>query len=506
MSEPVDNPWDDISEGDDEQCKIGLLDRAVQEVTCNAIGQDGVYVECNFMHAERTRLLRDKISRRGQVLTFDPQGHCAGQIASDLQHQIIQQDVLESKLPSIAGALVDAGSSFTSKSVNADVLQWLRTVSPAELAWVIHEYSEENDALLAERIAEIICNSHFRTSAEFSQVVSSARGKSCDRHLPKMVLEAIHCWLTQEVENLQITLDVIFERLQYGGRCAVLCYKKRETSAMRCFLRNHEEPDSFSCMDMRRLQELYPLLASNTQYAIRLVRKTHMKPSEFSDEKQILPKGTALLLLEKVHRRIASIPDSLSARPIRSYFREPALLPEFTTNRSWLNERSKEPERNARLDEDPVSNARIEEPAHILRLEQDPVINARREESARNLRLEESPVLNAWLGGAVDSPPIEEVAAASDLPETTQVNSLPEGTSEEELNDMMGSAPVLRKGLALEDFSTPIEGYLNLRRDDEICIIHIGTEENEVGWLYGYKSDELRTHGWLRATSFGEAL
>lgn len=59
-------------------------------------------------------------------------------------------------------------------------------------------------------------------------------------------------------------LEGVFERLRFGGRCAVIVFKRSETLCLLRFISAHEEPDPalVEGWPRRRLCELYPLLGT----------------------------------------------------------------------------------------------------------------------------------------------------------------------------------------------------------------------------------------------------
>lgn len=156
--------------------------------------------------------------------------------------------------------------------------EWLQTVTIEELAWVIHYCGEDIDSLVGLDIATTVMQRQaqtgpFRSTEAFTNVVAEARGKSADSNLPKRVCEAIRVWLNQEIEQLELTLESIFNKLEFQGRCAILCYKDREACVVRHFLRRHEEPTPalYTNKSLDERCDLYPLLKSNSMLCFKLL-------------------------------------------------------------------------------------------------------------------------------------------------------------------------------------------------------------------------------------------
>merc|ERR1711933_574143 len=80
-------------------------------------------------------------------------------------------------------------------------------------------------------------------------------------------------WINQEAWQFERVLEGAFERLKFGGRCAIIVFKRSETMMLLRFMTAHEEPDP-ACVEgwpSRKLMELYPLLKSTKAWCLRQV-------------------------------------------------------------------------------------------------------------------------------------------------------------------------------------------------------------------------------------------
>lgn len=145
--------------------------------------------------------------------------------------------------------------------------QWLDAVSPEELAWVLREYGEDRDPLLAARLAEAICARRpLRRTTELAEVVAHVKAKTLGKNPfeqpARLTFQAIRSHLNQEFSQLCALLAATVQRLATGGRAVIICFKAKEVSTVRQWLRQHEEPspDIAAGWPEERLLSLYPLL------------------------------------------------------------------------------------------------------------------------------------------------------------------------------------------------------------------------------------------------------
>merc|ERR1719210_57592 len=142
------------------------------------------------------------------------------------------------------------------------------TLTAKEIAWVIRQHGENDDPFLSARIGEAVFQRQqrrgmFKSTLEFSDFITEAKeGKDMrNQHPAKLVFQAIRTWINQEFFEFEKVLQGAFERLKYGGRCVVICFKRQETMMLNRFVSGHEEPDPdiVGNWSPEKLFELYPL-------------------------------------------------------------------------------------------------------------------------------------------------------------------------------------------------------------------------------------------------------
>merc|ERR1711959_564228 len=102
-------------------------------------------------------------------------------------------------------------------------------------------------------------------------ISTDLRDEHPNLNLAHIVFVAIRVFLNHEVDQFSSVLTEIFNRLEFSGRCVIICFNRWEMAVIRRFLRDHEEPSdrALSSLPRDRLVELFPLLATDKTYAVR---------------------------------------------------------------------------------------------------------------------------------------------------------------------------------------------------------------------------------------------
>lgn len=201
--------------------------------------------------------------------------------------------------------------------------EWLQTVSTEELAWVLHQYGED-DPLIADRLAERILqhqkrNGPYKSSGHFAKVVKDIKrlsypisaniGKYATQANPaKRTLNAIRVFLNRELQQLKGGLGAAMEILEMGGRCVIITFNPAERRVVQKFLREHEDPPASDLASLApvRLSELYPLTATDLNFAVR--RVTQPRPPRGAEYVlQPRSRSSVLFVLTKVKRQSAKV-------------------------------------------------------------------------------------------------------------------------------------------------------------------------------------------------------
>lgn len=323
---------------------------------------DGVYVDCTFGRGGHSAALLARLSEQGRLFAFDvdPAAVKVGRMLEqrDSRFRIIHRPFgsLAEAIPKgieLSGVLMDLGVSspqldekargFTSgpldmrmnPRVGQPASKLLTELDFQELAWVVREYGEDKDPLLAARIAQAITmwqqeRGPFRDSQQLADAVARVKRGLDDRSQKpeKLTFQAIRMWINQEPVQFEMVLEGAFERLKYGGRCAVIVFKRSETQMLVRFVTAHEEPDPefVEGWPREKIFELYPLLKSSQPWCVRQVGDP-IAPTEQELLYNNRCRSARTFVLEKRRRKVRwSLPTGYSPSPI---FKQPSRSPVF---------------------------------------------------------------------------------------------------------------------------------------------------------------------------------
>jgi 16S rRNA (cytosine1402-N4)-methyltransferase len=320
------------------------LHDAVQYLT--ALGPDKLYIDCTFGRGGHTSAILSKISNIGRVKAFDVDP-LAVQVGKQLEQEDMRFQIfhapfgdLENLITQpVGGVLLDLGVSspqlddssrgFSVKcrkdgpldlrmnqEVGIPASEWLQTVSAKELAWVINRTCYRLESPVSERLAELILqrqreNGPYRHTSALVKVLDEFNISLQDEHhnlgLAHIVFVAIRVFLNREEEQLTKVLEAIFQKLEFCGRCVIVCFNRWEVAVLRRFIRDHEEPGDHakSLLANETLIKLYPLLSSRKDFIVRRVIQP-LCPS--AEELAQNPRAkSSLHVLEKMPRTSAAL-------------------------------------------------------------------------------------------------------------------------------------------------------------------------------------------------------
>jgi 16S rRNA (cytosine1402-N4)-methyltransferase len=214
--------------------------------------------------------------------------------------------------------------------------EWLLTASVQELAWVIHEHGEDNDIIMAMRLAEgILERQHrlgpYKSSLELADVCREVKLGVDDRgqHPAKLTFQALRTFLNHEVEQLDAALRGAMLRLQPGGRCVIITYRRKQATQVKNFIRENEEADSrfAGFVTEQRLAELYPLLATDHPWSCRQSCEP-LRPSQQDCERIPWARPASVHILTKEARDFNKSPcRGIRPRSEAEQFKRPTPLP-----------------------------------------------------------------------------------------------------------------------------------------------------------------------------------
>mmetsp|Transcript_41962 Transcript_41962/g.129986 ORF Transcript_41962/g.129986 Transcript_41962/m.129986 type:complete len:490 (+) Transcript_41962:74-1543(+) len=218
------------------------------------------------------------------------------------------------------------------------VAEWLEAASVEELAWVLDQNGDDfGETLLNERIAQAIMddqklNGPYTSMKRFAEVAGRAlvwpeeefqHSEIGLEHPAKLVVQALRVYINREKQQIRAGLEAAFKVLVMGGRCLISVFKRQEAAVIVDFIQDHEEPDAETIARLgrgRRLRELYPLVGTDLDYAVRLIGKPLRAPG-YEVLRNPRARSGFLYVMEKVPRQTRRV--KAKPRLHRNRFREP---------------------------------------------------------------------------------------------------------------------------------------------------------------------------------------
>lgn len=307
-----------------------------------ACGPAGTYVDCTFGRGGHSTQILRRLSPEGRLFAFDVDPTAvkaaAALEAQDSRFTIIHRPFGDIKhaIPNgveLSGVLMDIGFSSPqvdeahrghsfflpgpldlrmNQSSGIPASHWLTTVTADELSWVIREYGEDSDPYMARRIAEAVLEHQrvhgpYASTLSLADVVAAVKGiEDQTEHPAKLTFQAIRVFMNSEMPQLKAAMAGALARIRLNGRLVVISFKEKEATAIRNFIRDHEDcvdfDESATPADIEHLAELYPLLRTSSGYALRQVCNP-IRPSAQEIRENSRSRSATVHVMEKVPRR-----------------------------------------------------------------------------------------------------------------------------------------------------------------------------------------------------------
>ncbi|MEW5781147.1 MAG: 16S rRNA (cytosine(1402)-N(4))-methyltransferase RsmH [Pseudomonadota bacterium] len=245
-----------------------------EAVAALAIRPDGLYVDGTFGRGGHSRAILERLGPMGRLVALDrdPQAVAAGREIADSRLTLVHAafgrlgEVLDALgIARVDGILLDLGVSSPQLDdpargmsfrfdapldMRMDTTQgetaaeFLARADQSEIEEVIREYGEERfahalaKALVAARQRERI-SSTGQLAALVAQVV---RTREPGQHPATRTFQALRIHVNRELEELSLALPQALDRLQPGGRLAVISFHSLEDRIVKRFLRSAAQP------------------------------------------------------------------------------------------------------------------------------------------------------------------------------------------------------------------------------------------------------------------------
>lgn len=290
-----------------------------EALTALCIQHDGVYLDCTFGRGGHSRAILTELGANGRLIGFD-RDPSAVTVARNLAQEDPRFEIvhtafseLETALDSLAvsrvhGILMDLGVSSPQLdeaergfSFQADgpldmrmdptagesAADWIARADADEIAHVLWVFGEER---FSRRIARAIVEARqltpIVTTTQLSQIVTSAQPKKDqNKHPATRSFQGIRLYINGELTEVEQGLEAAMNRLEVGGRLAVISFHSLEDRLVKRALRDASRPPKG---DPRM-----PLPDSVAQPKLKLVGKA-IKASP--DELRLNPRARSAVL------------------------------------------------------------------------------------------------------------------------------------------------------------------------------------------------------------------
>ena len=290
-----------------------------EALTALCIQHDGVYLDCTFGRGGHSRAILTELGANGRLIGFD-RDPSAVAVARNLAQEDPRFEIvhtafseLETALDSLAvsrvhGILMDLGVSspqldeaergFSFKAdgpldmrmdptAGESAADWIARADADEIAHVLWVFGEER---FSRRIARAIVEARqltpIVTTTQLSQIVTSAQPKKDqNKHPATRSFQGIRLYINGELTEVEQGLEAAMNRLEVGGRLAVISFHSLEDRLVKRALRDASRPPKG---DPRM-----PLPDSVAQPKLKLVGKA-IKASP--DELRLNPRARSAVL------------------------------------------------------------------------------------------------------------------------------------------------------------------------------------------------------------------
>merc|ERR1740121_589639 len=117
---------------------------------------------------------------------------------------------------------------------------WLLRASPEEVAWVVREWGEDDDPIMALRIAEAVLDKQrqcgeYQSTLDLAEVIRQVKMGQDDRgqHPAKLTFQAFRVFINNEMEQLDAFMQASVPLLKKGARTVVITFKRPEAAAVK---------------------------------------------------------------------------------------------------------------------------------------------------------------------------------------------------------------------------------------------------------------------------------
>ncbi len=244
-----------------------LLDEAVDALDIQGKRADGVYLDGTFGRGGHSRLILEKLGKKGRLIAFDkdPEAVRVANGIVDRRFEIVHgsfaglENVLaERGIKEIDGILLDlgisspqvedAGRGFSFRldgpldmrmdpSGGISAKEWLAIEDEKKIAEVIHQYGEERFAFqIAKAIVAGRAIQPIDSTKQLAEIVARAvKTFEKGKNPATRTFQAIRIYINRELEELEIGLGKAWRHLGVNGRMSVISFHSLEDRIVKRF-------------------------------------------------------------------------------------------------------------------------------------------------------------------------------------------------------------------------------------------------------------------------------
>ncbi len=195
-------------------------------------------LEERFKDESRITIVHDNFENLQSVLTsLNYDGECADGIMADLGVSSYQLDNGDRGFSYHKDAPLDMRMSGTGVSA-ADLVN---TLSQQELQKILFSFGDEKFApAISKNIVKEREKNPIRTTLQLADIISSSVPAAArrDGHPARKSFQALRIEVNGEIEKLENTIDVMFDKLKTGGRLAIITFHSLEDRTVKNHFRN----------------------------------------------------------------------------------------------------------------------------------------------------------------------------------------------------------------------------------------------------------------------------
>lgn len=239
-----------------------------ESVSALSVRADGFYLDGTFGRGGHSRAILSRLSQAGRLIAVDkdPAAEASAQVlAEDSRFQFVPGSFADiSRVVSdgsLDGILLDLGVSSPQLDdatrgfgFNGDgpldmrmdtrsgmtAAEWVAAAPEQEIADVIKTYGEERFAKrMASAVVRARVEAPITSTRQLASIIAEANPKwEPYKHPATRAFQAIRIFINRELEDLELALSLMIDKLKIGGRLVVISFHSLEDRIVKRFMRD----------------------------------------------------------------------------------------------------------------------------------------------------------------------------------------------------------------------------------------------------------------------------